>query len=306
MCGSSIVDLSLARSTQKTLIQRKRVARIVSPQTRDRGATSSVPFTVHVDAVPALRERARRATGSRELVVTTVQAHRRNLRDRLREHDCPQTNFEFERLLEVARRVTGSRGGQTEVLDRIDRLWHLEAVLEDARDAEDVWYTDLAVSTGTGLPERPEVVEAIRSEIETVTGFHPGRLDALRTTADEVSSPTDSDTHARIEAALAVQRTLTRRVEPAPTPDTVIRAATRTLAAEGDAAWQAAYESVDRITVAGTASLPATLADFLHVLGAETTVDVHLYLRAATGSTIRDRLPTACAVDDPGHEVIES
>jgi hypothetical protein len=27
--------------------------------------------------------------------VTTVQPHRRNLRDQLREHDSPQTNFEF-------------------------------------------------------------------------------------------------------------------------------------------------------------------------------------------------------------------
>lgn len=278
----------------------------MSPQTREYGTISSVPFTVHVDTVPTLRDRARRTAESRELVVTTVQPHRRNLRDQLREHDCPQTNFEFDRLLEVARRVTGSSGGQTETLDRIDRLWQLETVLENARRDGVAWYTDLAVSTGTGLPERPEVVEAIRSEIETVTGFHPRRLDALRAAADDVSPPADRDSHARVDAAVAVQRALTRRVEPAPAPDTVIRAATRTLAADGGDAWRAAYETVDRVTIAGTASLPATLADFLRVLGAETTVDVHLYLRAATGPTIRDRLPAACTVDDPGREVIES
>ena len=209
---------------------------------------------------------------------------------------CPQTNFEFDRLLEVARRVTGSSGGQTEVLDRIDRLWQLETVLENARRDGVAWYTDLAVSTGTGLPERPEAVEAIRSEIETVTGFHPERLDALRVAADETSPPADRDSHARVDAAVAVQRALTRQVEPVPAP--VIRIATRTLAADGDDAWRAAYETVDRVTVAGTASLPATLADFLRVLGAETTVDVHLFLRAATGPTIRDRLAAVCAVDD--------
>lgn len=275
------------------------------PRTRNTGKKQSAPFSVHVDSIPDLCNRAQRTTESRELVVTTVRPHRRNLRNQLREQDCPQTNFEFERLVEVARRVTGSKGRQTEALDRIDRLWHLEDILEAARHDGPTWYTDLAVSMGTGLPDRLEAVEAIRSEIETVTGFHPERLDDLRKAADEVSPPADSDSHARVDAAVAVQRALTQRVDPAPTPDAVIRTAIRTLAADGDDAWQAAYETVDRVTVAGTASLPATLADFVRVLGAETSVDIHLYLRAATGPTIQNRLPAACTIDDPGREMID-
>ncbi|MEZ3118056.1 hypothetical protein RYH80_19240 [Halobaculum sp. MBLA0147] len=264
-----------------------------------------MPFTVHVDTVPPLHAWAQRTPDTQHLVVTPVRAHRRNLRNQLREHDCPQTNFEFARILEVARRVSG-RDGPTETLDTVDRLYHLRSLLAEARQADAAWFRDLAVATGTRLSERPEDAEAIRSEIELITGFHPDRLAALRSAADGIGTPADQDSHARITAAVAMQRALTQRVDPAPTPDTVIRAATRTLAAEGAAAWQAAYETVDRVTVAGMASLPAALVDFLRVVATEAAVDIHLYLRAATGPTARDRLPALCAVDTPGNEVIES
>lgn len=272
---------------------------------RENNQTATVPFTVHIDTVPALQDRAQRTPDTQELVVTPIQAHRRNLRNQLRGHDCPQTNFEFARLREIARAVSGS-DGQTETLDTIDRLYHLRSILTEAQQVGASWYTDLVVSMGTRLSERPRDVEAIRSEIEMVTAFHPDRLEALHTAADGIVPPADQDSHACITAAVAIQHALTHQVELAPTPDTVIRAATRSLAAEGEAAWQAAYGTVDRVTVAGTASLPATLVDFLRVLATETTVDVHLYLRAATGPTICDRLPALCAVDDPGQEVIES
>lgn len=267
--------------------------------------TASVPFTVHIDTVPALQDRAQRTPDTQNLVVTPIQSHRRNLRNQLRDHDCPQTNFKFARLREVARHVSGS-AGQTETLDTVDRLYHLRSILAEAQQAGASWYTDLVVSMGTGLPERPEDVEAIRSEVEMITGFHPDRLEALHTAADGITPPADRDSHACIMAAVAIQHALTHQLESAPTPDTVIRAATRILAAEGEAAWQAAYGTVDRVTVAGIASLPATLVDFLRVLATETTVDIHLYLRAATGPTVHDRLPALCAIDNLGHEVIES
>lgn len=267
---------------------------------------SSLPFVVHVDTVPDLVDRAQRLPEPREFVLTTVQPHRRNLRDRLRDADRPQSSFEFARLIEVARQVAGTANAETESLDRIDRLQALESILETARDDGADWYTDVAVSMGTDLPERPETFEALRAEVETITGFHPHRLEALRSEADRVSAPADRDSRARLDAAVAAQRALAERVADAPSSDTVVRNATRELAAHGDETWNEAYGTVERVTVAGVASMSATLADFLRVLGEETDVDVHLHLRAATGPAIRKRLPGLCAVPAPGDEVIGS
>lgn len=271
-----------------------------------RADRSSLPFAVHVDSVPDLVDRARRSPQPRELVLTTVQPHRRNLRDGLRDADKPQSSFEFTRLIDVARQVAGTANVETESLDRIDRLRALGSILETARDDGAEWYTDLAVSMGTDLPERPETFEALRAEVETITGFHPDRLEALRSEGDRVPAPADRDSRARIDAAVAAQRALAERVADAPSSDTVVRNATRELAAYGDDAWNEAYGTVERLTVAGAASMSATLADFLRVLGEETDVDVHLHLRAATGPAIRERLPELCGVPDPGIEVVGS
>lgn len=264
---------------------------------------SPIPFAVHIDDAPALVNRAQRSQRPTELVLTTVRPHRRNLRDRLRSSNCPQSNFDFTRLIEVARQVAGTANAETESLDRIDRLWRLESILEDARTDEIAWYSDLAVSMGTDLPAQCEAIEALREEIETVTGFHPKRLDTLRDEADELSPPADHDAHARIDAAVAIQRALADRVTDEPSTGAVVRNAIRELAVHGDDTWSEAYEAVERVTVAGVASISATLADFLRVLGDETGVDVHLHLRAATGPTIRERLPGLCAVAEPGTEV---
>lgn len=68
--------------------------------------------------------------------------------------------------------------------------------------------------------------------------------------------------------------------------------------------WTAAYPDVDRLSVAGTSMLTAPLEDFCHVLGRRTDVDVHVYLRAASGPAIRDQLHSTGAVDDPGTQAV--
>lgn len=264
--------------------------------------TASLPFSVHLDTVPALPDRAQRSPRPVELVVTAVRPHRRTLRDLLRDADLPQSGFAFARPVAVARQVAGTANVGTEALDRIDRLRLVEAVLVDAREEGAEWYTALATSMGTNLPERVEAVEALRGEVETLTGFHPDRLATLRREAGRV----DADAAARIDAAVAIQRALADRAAVAPSSGTVVRNAVRELAAHGDDAWREAYESVDRVTVAGVATVSASLADLLRVLGAATSADVHLHLRAATGPVVRDRLAGLCSVADPGAEVVES
>ncbi|MFC7137713.1 hypothetical protein ACFQRB_17085 [Halobaculum litoreum] len=137
------------------------------------------PFEIHHGTVPALTERADRTPASTELVLTPTRLHRRNLRDRLRRANAPQSVFTFAQPLDVARRLAGERGARTECLDRVDRLYHLEVAVREARDHGADWHRDLAVSMGTDLADSAERVEHLRAEVETTTGFHPDRLRAF-------------------------------------------------------------------------------------------------------------------------------
>lgn len=268
---------------------------------------NSLPFATHIDTVPHLLKRATRAPTTRELVLTPTQLHRRNLRDRLRRNDAPQSVFQFAQPLDVARQLADEQGVQTECLNRIDRLHHLETALQDARNSDQDWYADLAVSMGTDLVATTEAVERLRAEVGTTTGFHPERLAALRDLAAGLDSPAREDALARIAAAVTLQQDLAERGDDAPTNDAITRRATRELAAEGQSLWSDSYANIERITVAGVSTLGATLIDFLATIGRESgpDVEVHLHLRHATGDQLNDRLIGLSSIDTPGRTVID-
>ncbi|WP_284014720.1 hypothetical protein [Halobaculum litoreum] len=265
------------------------------------------PFEIHHGTVPALTERADRTPASTELVLTPTRLHRRNLRDRLRRANAPQSVFTFAQPLDVARRLAGERGARTECLDRVDRLYHLEVAVREARDHGADWHRDLAVSMGTDLADSAERVEHLRAEVETTTGFHPDRLASLRAAARDIEGPDREDALARIDAAVALQRTLADRTDTAPSADAITRGATRELAAEGQPLWNDVYADIERVTVAGVSTLGATLVDFLGSVGRATDADteLRLHLRHATGEPLAERLPDLCSVERPGATVIE-
>lgn len=267
--------------------------------------SGSVPFSVSVGSAPPLVERASRSPQPTELVVTAVRPHRRALRDQLRAADLPQSSFEFGRLTDVARQVAGTSNAQTEALDRIDRLREIQGLLKEKQADDTEWYTNLATSMGTDLTGRPEDVEALRGEVETITGFHPSRLGILEREAATLETPADLDAEARIASAVAIQQLLTDRADEAASRDAIVRTAVRELTTHGDDVWDEVYGTIDRFTVAGVATISTTLADFLRVVAEETDIEVELHLRSVTGPTLRDRLPGLCSVPDPGAEVIE-
>jgi len=197
---------------------------------------SSLPFTTHVDTIPSLDERATRTPSSPEVVLTLTRLHRRNLRDRLRRLEAPQSAFVFAEPLGVARRLTDDTEANTECLDQIDRLHYSEELLAAARDEGREWYRDLAVSMGTKLTADPEAVERVRAAVETTTGFHPTRLTALRDTAAALDSPAREDALARIEAAVSLQAALAERTDVAATSDAVMRGASGHSLTTADAA----------------------------------------------------------------------
>lgn len=269
------------------------------------GKSESAPFSVSVDSVPSLVERASMSPQPTELVVTAVRPHRRALRDQLRAADLPQSSFRFGRLTEVARQVAGTSNAQTEALDRIDRLREIQGLLEEKQADDTEWYTNLATSMGTDLASRPEAVEALRAEVETLTGFHPSRLGIIQQEATTLETPANLDAEARIDGAVALQQLLTDSADEAASRDAIVRTAIREITTHGGDVWDEAYGTIDRFTVAGVATISTTLADFLRVVAEETDIEVELHLRSVTGPILRDRLPDLCSISDPGAEVIE-
>ncbi|GAD53411.1 hypothetical protein MBEHAL_2171 [Halarchaeum acidiphilum MH1-52-1] len=261
-----------------------------------------------IDESPRLVQRAERCEEPRELVVTPVRAHRRTLQRALRAASRPQSAFRFARPIDVARRLAGAANERTETLDRIDRLHFVERVLADARESGAEWASDLAVVVGARPSERVERVEQVRAEVETVTGWHPRRLESMRACGSGLDAPDDRAAAALVSAAVELHAALRERADgdDAVSTASVIRAATRTLAAHGDRGWRESHPSIERVTLAGVSTLSATLADFLLTLGAETSVDVHLHLRHATGERIASRLAAHASIEDPGAEVFES
>ncbi|GAB3420004.1 hypothetical protein GCM10027435_22140 [Haloparvum alkalitolerans] len=278
--------------------------RHTTPAARDDAADTALPFTVHVGEADAIRREADRARSPRHLVVTPVRLHRRNVQRRLREDGEPRSGFEFLRLVDVARRVneaaTAIEAGpderpETESLDRLDRLALTRRVL---RGGSSGVAGPLGRTVGTPVEDHAERIERARVGLEMVTAFHPGRLDALEAAIDALDGTARADARDLVGGLLALQRELDDRSPVAVSDAALLRVATATAAAAPEAI-EAAYPDADTLSVAGVSTLTASLEDFLFVLGGETSIDVHLYLRHGTGPQIGDQLAAAGERFDP-------
>lgn len=272
---------------------------------RDDARVTDLPFAVHVGEADAIRREAERARSPRHLVVTPVRLHRRNVQRRLREDGEPRSGFEFLRLVDVARRVneaaTTVESGpetrpETESLDRLDRLALTRRVLR----GESPGVTGpLGRAVGTPAADHAERIERARVGLEMVTAFHPARLDALEAAIDALDGAARADARDLVGGLLALQRALEDGSPVAVSDAALLRGATATAAAAPEAV-AAAYPNAETLSVAGVSTLTASLEDFLFVLGRETPVDVHLYLRHGTGPEIRDQLEASGRRFDPG------
>lgn len=260
----------------------------------ERGAA----VAVRVGAVSSLLGRASAAAEPTELVVAPVELHRRNLQRRLREAHAPKDAFAFVDAPAVAKAVLDAAGERSRPIDRIDRLSLCRSAL--AADAVDVPRRLRGDAEGM-----PQVVEQVRGEVESVTNFHPARVEAFEATADGLYEPVDADARDVLDVALDAERALRERTPKAVSDTALVRRATRLLAATAGEAWTDAYPNIERVSLVGVSSVSAPQADLLGVLADETDAAVTVYARRGTGSYLEARLPSLLDVAEPGAEVFE-
>ncbi|GGN97367.1 hypothetical protein [Haloarcula pellucida] len=264
-----------------------------------RADTLPAQVTLHVGAELELLDRARHTPRPTELVVAPVELHQRNVQRRLREAREPKDAFEFDDVVGVSRSVLRASDASTTAIDRIDRLTLVREILGESASAPSV---SLPVGTGSHDPQH---VEQIRTEVETITNYHPERIAAWEDAAGDLYAPIDADTAALLDTALDVERALRAQTAKAVSETELVRRATRELTATDGTAWTGAYPETERLSLMGLSSISATVADFLHALVAATTLDVHVYFREVTGEYLEQRFPSLFDIAEPGVEVFE-
>ncbi|MFB6296735.1 MAG: hypothetical protein ABEH66_07870 [Halobacteriales archaeon] len=264
----------------------------------------------HLDG---LLERAILTEHPTELVIAPVELHQRNLTLCLTDADRPLDAIEIVAPTAVASAVLETMGWSAESLDYVDRLRDLEAHLAGDTDATDCFRRLLA-----GEPAaKVDVVEQARTEIETITNYHPTRVAAFRQAADSLAAPIEGDARDLLTGSLAVERALRQRTPTdtdtdsdtttaadaatATDPDSaeatseeaVWRRATRALMETDGAAWTEAYPSIERVWVVGLSTVPAPLADLGAAIASTTATETRFVVRAASGRIIEPRVEDA-------------
>jgi len=263
-------------------------------------------LTLHVGDERRLFERARTRPRPTELVVSPVELHQRNVQRRLREARLPKDAFRFEDPVGACLRVLETADRSTSVVDRVDRLSLIRSVLDSADPDYPGTTAGPIIPLPTGVSSRdPRRIEQIRTEVETVTNFHPERIAAWTETAGEIDEPIDDDAAAILDAGVGIERELRDRTEKAVSETALLRRATRAIAATDGAVWAEAYPNIERLTLLGLSSLSAPHTDLVNALLAATALEVHIHFREGTGEFLRRRTPELLAVTDPGTEAFE-
>lgn len=238
-----------------------------------------------------------------ELVVAPVELHQRNLQRRLREQSLPKDAFEFVDPVALSKRLLTAIDRPKRSIDRIDRLTLLRSALDDPQGLE----ADLSSNLPGVSSSDPQHIEQLRTEIETVTNFHPDRIQAWKRVADDLQDPIDVETTERLVVGLDVEQALRERTqeEKAVSETELVRRATRSIVETSGSAWTKTYASIERVWLLGLSSLSATHADLLQSLLSETAAEVRIHFREGTGDYLTGRLRSLLEVDRPGREVFE-
>lgn len=236
-------------------------------------------LTTHVGEPERLLRFAARSTTPTDLVVTPEQLHRRNVKRALAVENQPRSSIRFVGPTQIARDLRESTGRNPEAMDRIDRIRAIETLLETKPDA----FNRIEALLGTNLVAQAAEIEAIRSTIDGVTGFDENRIGTLHRLFSAYSETVQRDARDLLGGALATERILTEAVDTEVSSDALVRSAASLLHGDGNDLWAAVYPNIERVHIAGVSSVSASLMDLLGAIDSETSVDIHLYLRAGTG-----------------------
>jgi len=267
---------------------------------------TDLPFEHHVGDLDNLWADARRETVPKHLVITATDLHQRNIEDRLRRQNRPQSNFRFVRIGELAGDITRPTTGVSTAMDRVDRLMLIREVITST---DDPVYDYLAAVLGRPLEKHIERIERTRSELELVTGFHPTRMDAFASIIGEQRAPAREDTLDLLAGVSHLQKDLQRRlseVENSQPTQAVSKTSLlcRALGVLGDdpSIWTSVYPDIETLSVTGTSMLTAPIEDLCRLVSQTTDVDVHLHLREVSGPRIGRQLSPQSDIETFGSQ----
>jgi ATP-dependent helicase/nuclease subunit B len=213
--------------------------------------------------------------------------------------NAPQDAFKFIDPVGISRHILKTVNSRDEAIDRIDRLALVQSILPEIREmssSDDTFPPSTAAYS-------PEHVEQIRTEAETITNFHPVRVNAWRKAADELYTPINTEAEELLNVALSIERALRERISKSVSETELIRRATRTIMETHGAAWTEAFPDIDRLTLLGLSSISAPHIDLVHALLDTTSVEIQFHLRHGTGPYLKDRVRSLLDVTAPGREV---
>jgi ATP-dependent helicase/nuclease subunit B len=232
-------------------------------------------------------ERAERAPQPTDIVLAPEQFHRRNLKRAIAEANRPRSSLALQTPATVAQElVRAGQGTAPTVLDRTDRLRLIEEIVEEPPSE----VAHLQRVFGASLPTQLARIEAAREELSLLTGYQPARLSAFErvcTNIDTVARLDAQDLHTGITS---LQEHLRNQADAYISPAALLEAAQTLIEDSGGDIWREQYPTIERVNVVGISTLGTPLLALLAALEEETAVTVHLYLRAATGPRIANRL----------------
>lgn len=271
------------------------MSRSKSPTTANPGIDDDVSVNGSVESIVA---RSARTAKPREIVIAPVQLHRHSLKRRITEAEKPLNRFEITDESTVATEILRHEGRETRTLDRVDRFMHYPRILSQ----DDSTKSKFEMVMGSDPAKRVKVIEQARVAIAAITNLHPERVDTFRETADSLPRPVAEDAVDILDGVLALERALRGRTNLVPSPDELVRRATRSIEKSTGDVFKSVYPQITHLTVVGLSDVPAPLLDFVTAVSRATDVSVELVGRAVTRDYLQDRV-SASVVETPGNVV---
>ena len=242
---------------------------------------------VHICAEDELVDRAYRTRQPTDIVLAPEQFHRRNLKRAIADANRPRSSLALLTPATVAGEIVATDSGtDPTVLDRTDRLRLVEEIL----DSQPGDVARLNRVFGASLTAQLERIEAAREELSLLTGHQPSRLSAFESVCTGIESVASLDARDLLIGVSSLEQHLRDQVDVYASPEAVLETGRNLLRDSGGEIWRERYPAVERVNVVGISTLGTPLLEFLAALGRETSVTVHLYLRAYTGPRIANRL----------------
>lgn len=274
---------------------------VLQPEKPIEGVGLLSDLSIQNHPIEGFLDYAEHAVQPTELILVPGSHHQRTIKQRFAQADKPTDTVVFSSIEDIATDLQVEEGIEpTSRLDRADRLALLERIVE----TDETLCAQLALSLGVTPAVAIETVERARAAVESMTGYHPERIGAIREWCRRREGPTADDCLNLVDGVVGLERELRQQTAHATSSEMQLRRAIRLLSQRGSQLWMDAYPSIERLWVCGLTAPPASLCDFLGVAAAVTDAQVHLDARPVSGELIWSRIDTVCDISDPGTEVI--